>query len=445
MDQTAQDPWVDIAALENETAQLLQFVSPQKNVGRNQKRDGRGSQDTTASKRGADSKKRPKADDSATPTKRPLKKGRGVGGGAGDTPNRVTALMALSQSTDSGLDRTKSLYNAGGGSSNSTTATPTRSAMGSSGSSRVTVEVLDDAGQDATPRDDVELKREKLRDQLLAAEAEQVRLTQASEAGYRTSHFPQEKNRVARRDDTFVPAPTVRIGDVNREKSRLDRLEESARAKARASRNEADSRREFLQQDVAATKIQSLFRSAIGRQKFDLVKRLKELVRTFTQIYALSSTIYTPIYTYTPYHIYALFVHCLGTHPLVYVPFRIHALSYACPFLYPHPLISTPSHFHALSYVGRDGVGLDRGARPRVRGHLVLQQAHRSEPVGEARRARRATIQVRQRQETAALLLGSCAPRYHTTTHPPPALIMPADITPCILLLRLLLRGLRCY
>ena len=245
MDQ-AQDPWVDIAALENETAQLLQFVSPQKNGGRNQKRDGRGSQDANASKRGADTKKRPKADDSATPTKRPLKKGRGVGGGAGDTPNRATALMALSQSMDSGLDRTKSLYNAGGGSS--ATATPTRSAMGSSGSSRVTVEVLDDAGQDATPRDDVELKREKLRDQLLAAEAEQVRLTKAAEAGYRTSQFPQEKTRVARQDDTFVPAPTVRIGDVNREKSRLDRLEESARAKARTFRNEADSRREFLQQ-----------------------------------------------------------------------------------------------------------------------------------------------------------------------------------------------------
>ena len=276
MDQIAQDPWVDIAALENETAQLLQFVSPQKNGGRNQKRDGRGSQDTNASKRGVDSKKRPKADDSATPTKRPLKKGRGVGGGAGDTPNRATALMALSQSTDSGLDRTKSLYNAGGG--NSATTTPIRSTMGSSGSSRVTVEVLDDAGQDATPRDDIELKREKLRDQLLAAEAEQVRLMQASESGYRTSQFPQEKTRVARRDDTFVHAPTVRIGDVNREKSRLDRLEDSARAMARTFLNEAESRREFLQQDVAATKIQSLFRSAIGRQKFDLVKRLKELV-----------------------------------------------------------------------------------------------------------------------------------------------------------------------
>lgn len=185
--------------------------------------------------------------------------------------NRNTALMSLSQSVDSGLldlDRTRNLYSGGG---------PGNARNGADSSYRLTVEVLDDAGQDLTPRDDAELKREKVRSNLLAAEAAQVRQIRSSEQSFRTYQFTSEQTRVAKRDDTFVPAPNVKISDVTRERSRLDGLEESARQLAHRYQQEAESRREFVQQDVAASKVQALFRGAIGRQKYQLVKRLKDL------------------------------------------------------------------------------------------------------------------------------------------------------------------------
>jgi len=267
------DPWIDIDALESETQHLLTLVSPNQKKGSSRnfqhqqpRDDGAASAAARQPRRG---QKRPKDEASTpTPTKLRASKKRTT-----RTPMQSTALLALSPSTmdgtvgggGGGMDQTRNLYSA------------VRSGLGSGGGNRVTVEVLDDAGEDATPRDDADLKREKLRNQLFAAEQEQFRQLRSSEEGYRTYQFTQEKTRVAKRDDTFVPAPTVRISDVNKERARLDHLEESARRKAQHAQTEAETRREFLQQDVSASKIQALFRGSIGRQKAQLVRRLHDI------------------------------------------------------------------------------------------------------------------------------------------------------------------------
>ena len=258
------DPWIDIDALESETQHLLTLVSPSQKKGSRQQQQ----RDDGNKKRG---QKRLKDEVSTpTPTKLRASKKRST-----RSPMQNTALLAMSPSTMDGtvggggaMDKTRNLYSAG---------SAVRSGSGSTGGNRVTVEVLDDAGEDLTPRDDADLKREKLRNQLFAAEQEQFRQLRSSEEPYRTFQFAQEKTRVAKRDDTFVPAPTVRISDVNKERARLDQLEESARRKAQSAQAEAETRREFLQHDVSASKIQALFRGSIGRQKMHLVRRLQDI------------------------------------------------------------------------------------------------------------------------------------------------------------------------
>ena len=272
------DPWLDLTALEHETAQLLQTVrgqKPPKNQGGKENNQLEKSSSGSIKKLG--SKKRSSQDDDAgTPTKpkankkRVLRKTIETGG---DIFTRKTALLELTMSLDGGFDKTRNLYSAGGGG----TGTSTRPM-----NNRVTVEVLDDAGQDATPRGDTDTKRDKLRQELEATEVARFNKIKAEEDSIRSVQFQQERKRVTRADDTFVPAPTVSVHDVNRERSRLEKLEESARAKHHRLRNEVEERREYVQQDLAAVKVQALFRGAIGRQKHSLMKRLRDLEDTGT-------------------------------------------------------------------------------------------------------------------------------------------------------------------
>jgi len=267
--------WSALQALESETTRLLQTVrgtsaKPSRHHGKENDqhpgdRTSKGRPSTAVA--GGSSRKRMSDDTGhAQGARRSRKRSTfdGVAGGGGDTFTRKTALLELSQSVD-GMARTRNLYSAGG-----------------NGGGRVTVEVLDDAGEDATPRDDAMEKRDALRRHLLETQMAQLQATSAAEALFRGASFERETRRVTRRDDTFVPAPTVNVYDVNRERTRLEKLEESARVKARAAATEADTRREFLQQDKAAVKLQALFRGSLGRQKFNVVKRLKDLEDTGT-------------------------------------------------------------------------------------------------------------------------------------------------------------------
>ena len=121
-----------------------------------------------------------------------------------------------------------------------------------SADSRVTVEVLDDAAQDATPRDDMDIEKEKKQAQEAMLHAIKMKDLQSSELKYRTSQFEDEKKRLHSEKDTFVPAPTVTIHDVTIEKNRLDKLEESARIKKKNYILEADYQKSFLQKGTSS-------------------------------------------------------------------------------------------------------------------------------------------------------------------------------------------------
>ena len=156
------------------------------------------------------------------------------------------------------MDKTRNLYSSGsksgiGSSSGPRSGIGSRSGMGSGpgsgigSGSRITVEVLDDTEQDATPRDNVEIEKEKKITQQKLLDLIQLKEMQNSELNYRNTKFESEQKHLKLERDTFVPAPTVTIHDVTREYKRLNLLEESARKIKINFVSEADQRRAFLQ------------------------------------------------------------------------------------------------------------------------------------------------------------------------------------------------------
>mmetsp|Transcript_20671 Transcript_20671/g.29677 ORF Transcript_20671/g.29677 Transcript_20671/m.29677 type:complete len:1492 (+) Transcript_20671:118-4593(+) len=143
-------------------------------------------------------------------------------------------------------------------------------------SSRVTVEVLDDASPDNTPRLDYDDNKQSRKD-ASQNNAQKAKSLQDSENIYRQLKFHSEKGRVLKNDDTFVPAPGITSDDVEAERTRLVVLEESARTKQRVMELDKSGRRDFLEQDISAAKIQSAFRGMLGRRKFMLTHRLTQM------------------------------------------------------------------------------------------------------------------------------------------------------------------------
>lgn len=140
---------------------------------------------------------------------------------------------------------------------------------------RATVEILDDASPDVTPRlDDKAIKE---RERQLKSEKTRLLNLQAKEKNFVQMGFDAEKQRVLSKRDTFVPGPDVSASDIEKERARLARLEESARAKQKKYQSDVNSRRKYLYQDKAAIKIQAAFRGHLGKQKFMLTNRLKAL------------------------------------------------------------------------------------------------------------------------------------------------------------------------
>ena len=140
---------------------------------------------------------------------------------------------------------------------------------------RATVEILDDASPEGTPRLDVN-QRGRLQD--IENDRKRLELLKSTEQYFRQMQFNDEKARVANKTDTFVPfQDSVTVDDVERERSRLLKIEEAARLKMHKYLTEVNNHKQYLQKDRLALKIQSLFRGHIGRQKFHLVKRLKSI------------------------------------------------------------------------------------------------------------------------------------------------------------------------
>lgn len=143
-------------------------------------------------------------------------------------------------------------------------------------SNRITVEVLDDTSPDHTPRLDDENKR-SLRHQESVLNSNLVSSINKAEDDYKNLRFSSERDRVTKKNDTFVPAPGVTVKDIEVERLRLAQIEESARLKQQEITNDIKQRRVYLARDRAAIKIQAGFRGFLGRKKFQLTTRLRDL------------------------------------------------------------------------------------------------------------------------------------------------------------------------
>ena len=94
--------------------------------------------------------------------------------------------------------------------------------------SRVTIEVLDDASPDGTPRLDEDSENYRK----IELQKEKLAARQASERKFRKLPFDEEKMRVVKGADTFVRTSGLSAVDIEKERQRLMRIEDSARSRA---------------------------------------------------------------------------------------------------------------------------------------------------------------------------------------------------------------------
>eukprot|EP00606_Chrysophyceae_sp_TOSAG23-5_P000215 GSChrysophyteH2.ASY1.ANO1.1443.1 assembled CDS len=142
---------------------------------------------------------------------------------------------------------------------------------------RVTVEVLDDASPDVTPRGEEEEKRRSDRIEALAKTAAHLQNMKETESIYRKNDFDGEKARILANSDIFVSAPGVSAGDVEKERLRLNKLEEAARKHVLKREKEENRTSANLQGLRAVMLLQKIYRGHLGRRKFRLSQRLQIL------------------------------------------------------------------------------------------------------------------------------------------------------------------------
>jgi hypothetical protein len=139
----------------------------------------------------------------------------------------------------------------------------------------MTAEVFDDAPADLTPRQD--FSKLKSKKNLENEETSVSKRIYTSEETIRKLNFNDEKKRVNSRSDIFIPAPGITVSQVEKERQRLNTLEETARLQNFLLERKIEERREYIEKYKAALKFQAAFRGHIGRQKVSLTKRLNEL------------------------------------------------------------------------------------------------------------------------------------------------------------------------
>jgi hypothetical protein len=271
--QALSETWNEIQALENETMNLLKDVRDGSGTKKDPKKKGMkagiaGAKELIA---GGTTSKRSRDRDDGTSSKGGKKSGtlkggkksmKASGGGGSSTtmadPNAKTVTnLTLDLATATAMDKTRQLY---------------EDSIG-----RVTVEVLDDASPDVTPRGEEETKLFDERMEAVKENQEQGARLRQAETIYRNSDFASEKDRILSNSDVFVSAPGVSAEDVKMERERLVRLEAAAKRKMKKQTAEVSGRSTYLAQDRSAIMMQKLYRGHIGRRKFRLSFRLKEI------------------------------------------------------------------------------------------------------------------------------------------------------------------------
>ena len=263
--KTLEDTWTQIQALEAETEGLLSSVKKisGKKVEKKLGMKTGGAKDIIDSR--TKSTKRPK-DDTEGGKRAKGGKGKKILSEQGKTTSKQTIVdpnaatlgkVSLDLATASAMDKTRQLY---------------EDSIG-----RVTVEVLDDASPDITPRGEEESKLIEERLKTVVENQAHSKQLRKSETIYRESDFTQEKDRILANSDVFVSAPGVSAEDVKTERERLVKLEAAAKRKMKKQMAEVGRRSEYLAKDRSAIVIQRLYRGHIGRRKFRLSFRLKEI------------------------------------------------------------------------------------------------------------------------------------------------------------------------
>lgn len=259
------ETWDQIQALEAETEGLLSSVREVSGGKETKKKNMKTGGAKEMIGKGSTSSKRSR-DDSGKGKKSGNLKGKksmkaGASGGSmtmSADPNAQTIQnMSLDLATASAMDKTRQLY---------------EDSIG-----RVTVEVLDDASPDVTPRGEEESKLFEERMKTVAENQDQGARLRKAETIYRDSDFSLEKDRILAASDVFVSAPGVSAEDVKKERERLVRIEAAAKRKLKKATAEVGRRTEYLANDRSAISIQKMYRGHIGRRKFRLSFRLHEI------------------------------------------------------------------------------------------------------------------------------------------------------------------------
>lgn len=133
-----------------------------------------------------------------------------------------------------------------------------------------TLEVMDDAPPDSTPREMSSEEEQRAASQK-AKRAQLLKLEQM----YRSLNFKDESKRVKNKTDTFSATESISLKDIEKEKARLQGMQEASKRKALQNNQDVASRTQDLKQDRAALTVQALYRGHLGRRRMSLVRYLQ--------------------------------------------------------------------------------------------------------------------------------------------------------------------------
>lgn len=144
------------------------------------------------------------------------------------------------------------------------------------GTNKLSLEVLDTDPPDESPRHKLTKKQQALMAEH-EVQLEDQRRVRTAELQFRHQDFRTEQIRILSRTDIFVPGPGISVEDISLERTRLVNLENTARQMVRERQDEVSTRVESLRHLKSAVLIQAYFRGYIGRKKFILTQRLKDI------------------------------------------------------------------------------------------------------------------------------------------------------------------------
>lgn len=130
-------------------------------------------------------------------------------------------------------------------------------------SSRLTLEIMDDASPDNSPR----LQKTSVVDN--------INQSAKAESHIKELKFDAEIIRVAAKKDVFIPSAGSTLESLAQERNRLDIIQKNAQKNANKYQHNIDTWNNNLQKNESATRVQKLIRGIIGRKRSNLTRFMK--------------------------------------------------------------------------------------------------------------------------------------------------------------------------